>query len=61
MVVKAGLVCPGDNDCYEITDKGRRFLEQCILFLERKRKLDEHINTIDDVREKLEDLCSFRS
>jgi len=58
LIVKAGLVCLGETGCYEITDKGRGFLEHCILFLERKRQLNEHINAVGDAKEKLEQLSS---
>jgi len=61
LVMKTGLVCMSDDACYEITDKGQQFLEQCSLFLECKRQLRKHINMVEDVKEKLEELCSPRT
>jgi len=56
-VFNAGLVCL-NGECYEITDKGQHFLEQCISLLEHKRRLNEYKDTVDDVKERLEELCS---
>ena len=57
-VIRAGLVRQNDNGEYKITSKGRLFLERYNSVFERKKSLEKHVNKINGVKERLEELCS---
>jgi len=57
-VLDAGLARLGDDGWYEITKKGRVFLERCCEYFERNQRLIDHINDVEYKREELESLLS---
>lgn len=54
--VGLGFVCFGNN-CYEVTDKGRTFLEKYNDFSSRYQKVDSEFQKMLFERETLERLC----
>lgn len=57
-VLDAGLVRLGDDGWYEITEKGRVFLDRCNGYFERNDRVEEEIRDFEGKREKLESLLS---
>jgi predicted transcriptional regulator len=57
-VLGAGLVQLGKGGWYEITDKGRMFLDKYNEFFEGSKRIKEQVNGIEEKKVKLERLLS---
>jgi len=60
LLLKIGLIRKNNDGNYEISGRGRRFLEECRVFLEKKRLIKEYTRTVTEIQGKLEELCSIR-
>ena len=57
-VVGASLVRFADEKhCYEVTDKGRRFLEAYEQYSRTHRHFEKRLNDVEAKKRSLEDLC----
>jgi predicted transcriptional regulator len=58
-VVGASLVRFADEKhCYELTDKGRRYLEAYEKYSRTHRHVEKRLNDVETKKKSLEDLCS---
>lgn len=55
-VLEAGLVKFGNDDCYELTEKGKEFLERFDEYSERRKSVEERLNDVRDERMTLENV-----
>ena len=53
-VLEAGLVRFGNNDCYELTEKGEEFLDRFGEYSKRRRSVEEKLNDVKDEKVILE-------
>ena len=57
-VVEASLVCfEGTKRCYQLTDKGRRFLDAYQKYSKTNRHVEKRLSEVASRRKSLEDLC----
>jgi len=57
-VVGASLVCFEEmKQCYYITDKGRRFLQEYSAYYRTNKHAEKRLNDVATKRKHLEDLC----
>ena len=54
-VLDAGLVC-AEESCYLLTEKGKEFLQVYEDYEKRRRAINDHINSLNSGRQKLEKL-----
>jgi len=58
-VIEAYLVrLQREKRCYVLTSKGKEFLEKYKDYLRRNKRVEERLNSIQDKRKVLEELCS---
>jgi len=55
-VLETGLVELGDDDCFELTQKGKEFLDKFDEYFERRRSVEERLNDVMDEKMFLEDM-----
>ena len=53
-VLDAGLVRGGNDDCYELTQKGREFLNRFDDYFVHRKSAEEKLNHVRDEKVKLE-------
>lgn len=53
-VLEAGLIRPVDDSLYEITQKGRRFLEKFHEYSQRRKQLQERVEDVNNDKSFLE-------
>jgi len=57
-VVKADLICLKDSDCFMLTKKGQDFLARFREYSKRRKRVEEHLNNVEDERVLLVTMCS---
>lgn len=55
-VLETGLVELGDDACYELTQKGKEFLDKFDEYFERRKSIEERLNNVMDEKMILEDM-----
>lgn len=60
-VLDAGLVRLGNDGWYEITEKGRMFLDKCNGYFENNERIEKRIRHVEGKREKIESLISLET
>ena len=60
-VLDAGLVRLGNDGLYEITEKGRMFLDRCNGYFENNERITKRIRYVEAKREKIESLISVET
>jgi predicted transcriptional regulator len=55
-VLETGLVELGNDDCYELTQRGTKFLDKFDEYFERRRSIEERLNDVMDEKMILEDM-----
>jgi len=55
-VLETGLVELGSDDCFELTQKGKAFLDKFDEYFERRRSVEERLNDVLDEKMILEDM-----
>lgn len=57
-VLEAGLIRFGNDDCYRLTKKGKKFLSRFKEYSERRKSVEERLNKIMDEKVILENAVS---
>jgi len=57
-VVKAELICLKNSDCFMLTKKGQDFLVRHREYSKRRKRVEEHLNNVEDERALLMMMCS---
>ena len=57
-VVEGGLVTFATNDCYMLTQKGKKFLTKFGEYCKSREKVEVQLNHVEDQRVMLEKMCS---
>jgi hypothetical protein len=55
--VKAGLVACGDDKCFKLTQKGKRFLERFSEYHKSREVVEETLDQVKDQKIMLEQMC----
>ena len=56
-VLTAGLVVSNTKNCFQLTPKGKRFLERFGEYHRSREVIEEHLNDVEDQRMLLEEMC----
>jgi len=57
-LMEAGLLSFNSSGCYELTSKGKMFLDRFNEYTRHCEMVEEHMNNLDEERKNLENICS---